>query len=163
MTALLAHSSSAAIVPSFTAAAFPPGWDVATGGLSRAAWPLGSFLALAPLTGAAACAALHARMVAAEWRLGPLADAASHTAAGMVASAVRTCAHLPERPAVSLWLRGDGRRLLVGVGDASPEPPAAAGPECPLDSGVTAEYGWHGHRGGKASWAVLSAAGGLQR
>jgi hypothetical protein len=72
--------------------------------------PCGSFLALAPLTGAAACAALHARAMAAEWRLGSLANAASRTAAGMVASAVRVCAQLPERPAVSLWLRNDGRR-----------------------------------------------------
>src|SRR5579862_136896 len=112
MTALLAHSRNAAIMHSVTAAAFPPGWDVATGGLSREAWPCGSFLALAPLTGAVACAALHARAVVAEWRLKPLVDAAGRTVAGMIASAVLVSAHLPGRPAVLLWLRGDGKRLL---------------------------------------------------
>jgi hypothetical protein len=163
MTAPLAHSRNAAIMPSVTAAAFPPGWDVATGGLSREAWPCGSFLALAPLTGAAACAALHARAVAAEWRLKPLVDTAGRTAAGMIASALRVSAHLPERPAVSLWLRSDGRRLLIGAGDASPEPPAAAGPECPLGEDVAIRYGWHEHRDGKVCWAVLSAARGFQQ
>jgi hypothetical protein len=136
---------------------------MATGQLSGAAWPRGSFLALGPLTGAAACAALHVRAVAAEWRLGPLADAASRAAAGMIASAVRVSARLPERPAVSLWLRTDGRRLLVGVGDASPEQPVADGPECRFGLGVAARYGWHEYRGGKVCWAVLPATRGLQR
>jgi hypothetical protein len=134
----------------------PPGLDPAGRRPIGVAWPRGTSLQLGALAGAAGCAALHARVVSAEWGLAALADAAGRAAAGLVASAVAVSAGLPGQPPVSLWLRSDGMRVLIAVWDASCGPPAARRePACSPDAAIGEERGWHAYRGGKVCWSVL--------
>lgn len=135
----------------------PPGFDPAGRVRVSDVWPLAATpLALAALAGAAECAALRTGAVAAEWGLGSLAVAAGQVAGDLVAAAVAASAGLAGEPVVRLWLRGDGRRMLVAVWDGRPEPPAGAGTgEWPY-AGIAAECGWHEYQAGKACWAVLS-------
>lgn len=127
----------------------------------REVWPLSA----APLTLAAlpdalpdapSCAALRARLVAAEWGLGSLAVAAEQVARDLVADAVTASAELPGPPVVRLWLRGDGRRMLLAVWDGCPRPPVGdAAVRWPF-GGIAADCGWHAHEGGKTRWTVLT-------
>jgi hypothetical protein len=138
-------------------AGFPPGLDPAGRARVSEAWPLAAApLALAALPGAAECAALRAGLVAAEWGLGSLAVAARQVARDLVTAAVAASAGLAGEPAVRLWLRSDGRRMLIAVWDGRADPPAGddAG-EWPY-AGIAAERGWHEHEAGKTCWAVLS-------
>jgi hypothetical protein len=120
-------------------------------------WPLGAVpLALAALPDAASCAALRARLVAAEWGLGSLAVAVEQVARELVTGAVAASAGLPGQPVVRLWLRGDGRRMLIAVWDGCPRPPAGDGGVRWPFVGIAVQRGWYEHEGGKACWAVLS-------
>jgi hypothetical protein len=144
-------------VPNRIVAGFRPGFDPASRVRMGDVWPLAaSPLALGALPGAAECAALRAGLVATEWGLGSLAVAVEQVSRDLVAVAVMASAALAGEPVVHLWLRGDGRRVLVAVWDGRAEPPAEDGAgEWPL-AGIAVERGWHGHEAGKACWAVLS-------
>jgi hypothetical protein len=136
---------------------FPPGVDPVGRQPISESWPKSTFLELGALPGASGCAVMHTRVVSAEWGLAGLTDAAARAAAELVASAVVVSGRLPGQPPVWLWLRTDGKRLLVAVGDASPEPPSAPDARDSLLAGnVTEQRGWHEYQGGKACWSVLS-------
>jgi hypothetical protein len=79
-------------------------------------------------------------------------------AASLISCAVRASGTLDERPAVWLWLRSDGTRILVAVWDMRPEPPPAfaGAPGWPSTAQVSEERGWRRHDSGKTCWAVLS-------
>ena len=75
----------------------------------------------------------------------------------MIASAVRASAKLGDWPPVRLWLRSDGKQVLVAVWDVRPEPPAGADEtERSSAAEVTEERGWHKQGSGKTCWAVLA-------
>jgi anti-sigma regulatory factor (Ser/Thr protein kinase) len=137
--------------------AHPPAADPSGRQNAGGTWPLHSSLKLGTLPGAAGCAEAHARLVAAEWGLSRLSEAAGRVAAEMIERAVRASGTLDERPPVWLWLRSNGNRILVAVWDGRPEPPAPADePQWPPAAQVTEERGWHRHDSGKTCWAVLS-------
>ena len=141
---------------SVAAERFPPGVDPAGRLPVSVAWPMAAPLELGALPDAAMCAALHAKVVAAEWSLARLSAAAGYVAAGMVTQAVAASRRLPGVPPVRLWPRSDGMRILIAVWDACPKPPAwPAGQDWPFKA-VARERGWHACRGGRACWAVLS-------
>jgi hypothetical protein len=123
----------------------------------RDAWPLSAApLALAALPDASSCAGLRARLVAAEWGLGSLAVAAEQVARDLVVDAVAASEGLPGQPVVQLWLRGDGRRMLLAVWDGCPLPPVrVAAVQWPF-GGIAVEGGWYEHEGGKTCWSLLS-------
>jgi len=135
---------------------FPPGADPSGRQAVHDTWPLHSSLKLGALPGAAGCAQAHAKLVATEWGLSQLSDAAGRVAATMIACAVRASGELAERPPVWLWLRSDGDRILVAVWDMRPEPPLFADASAPSTPRVTEERGWHRQEGGKTCWVVLS-------
>jgi hypothetical protein len=143
-----------------TAAGFPPGLDPAGRVRVSDVWPLGAApLALAAMPGAAECAALRARVVAAEWGLGSLAVAAERVARDLAAAAVSASQGLAGEPVVRLWLHGDGTRMLVAVWDGSAEPPGRDGAGKWPFAGIAAERGWHRRGAGKSCWVVLSWRG----
>ena len=139
----------------------------------RDAWPLRTFLELAPLPTAVPCAGLHARAVTGEWRLGRLRDTAEVAVSALVASAVRVCAQVPGRPPLRLGLRCDGGRVLAVVKDASSRPPIRLDPGGWSESGrlalsareLAADWGWMPVEGGKLCWCLmrLQAVGRGQR
>jgi anti-sigma regulatory factor (Ser/Thr protein kinase) len=136
---------------------YPPGAAPSGREEVRDTWPLRSSLKLGALPSAAGCAEAHATLIAAEWGLSLLSDAAGRVAAAMIVSAVRASGTSDERPPVWLWLRSDGTRILVAVWDVCPEPPALASEaELPSAVQVTEERGWHRQDSGKTCWAVLS-------
>jgi hypothetical protein len=128
----------------------------------RDAWPLRTYLELAPLPTAVPCAGLHARAVVDEWRLGRLRDAAEAAVEALVSSAVRVCAQMPGRPPLGLRLCCDGVRVLAVVQDASPRPPAQ--PDAGRESSASrlaatgqfaADWGWMPVPGGKLCWCLM--------
>jgi hypothetical protein len=128
----------------------------------RREWPLRTFLDLAPLPSAVSCAALHARVVMDEWRLGRLRDAAELAVSALATSAVRACAQAPGRPPLRLVLRSDGACALAVVGDASSLPPAlldrrdSQEARLLLSAGqLAADWGWAPVSGGKLCWCLL--------
>ena len=128
----------------------------------REAWPLRTFLELAPLPSAVPCAGLHARAVMDEWRLGRLRDAAEVAVAALVTRAVRACAGAPGRPPLRVLLRGDGIRALAVVHDASSLPPARLNQGDPrearlvLSAGqLASDWGWVPVSEGKLCWCLL--------
>jgi hypothetical protein len=134
----------------------PPGVDPTGRPQVSIAWPLAAPLELGALPDAPGCAALHAKVVAAEWGLARLSIAAGYVAAELVTQAVAASRRLPGVPPVGLWPRSDSTRLLVAVWDACPLQPAMPGGlEWPFGA-VAVERGWHAYQGGKVSWSVLS-------
>jgi hypothetical protein len=128
----------------------------------REAWPMRTFLELAPLPSAVPCAGLHARAVMDEWRLGRLRDAAEVAVAALVTNAVRACAQEPGRPPLHVLLRGDGIRVLAVVHDAGSLPPARPDRSDPsaarlvLSAGqLAADWGWVPVSEGKLCWCLL--------
>jgi hypothetical protein len=134
----------------------PPGTEPTGSRPTVAAWPMAAPLELGALPGAAGCAALHAKAVAAEWGLARLSDAAGYVAAGLVTRAVAASRNLPGKPPVCLWPCSDGTRMLVAAWDASPEPPASPATRDWPFAAVSEERGWHAYRGGRTCWSVLS-------
>ena len=129
-----------------------------SGGPLRDAWPLRTFLDLAPLPTAVPCAALHARAVVDEWRLGRLRDTAEVAVEALVSNAVRVCLQMPDRPSLCLWLRCDGARVLAVVKDPSPRLPAHPDGRASrvLATGqFAAEWGWMPVPGGKFCWCLM--------
>jgi hypothetical protein len=91
-----------------------------------------------------------------EWGLGSLAVAAEQVARDLVVDAVAASEGLPGQPVVQLWLRGDGRRMLLAVWDGCPLPPVrVAAVQWPF-GGIAVEGGWYEHEGGKTCWSLLS-------
>src|SRR6266487_3876674 len=89
-------------------------------------WPLQTYLAFAPLPSAVPCARLHARLVvSAEWRLPDLAGDVETIVAELLSNALTASRRAP----VHLWLVSDGRRVVISVADASPDPPVPMNPD----------------------------------
>ena len=66
------------------------------------------------------------------------------------------------RAPVQLWLVSDGRRVVISVADASPDPPVPMNPDGATESGrglmlveaVSARWGWYALPQGKIVWAL---------
>jgi hypothetical protein len=129
----------------------------------RDAWPLRTFLKLAPLPTAVPSAGLHARLVVSEWRLDRLGDMAEAAVETLVSSAVQVCAQAPDRPPLHLRLSCDGVRVMAVVRDVSTRPPAKsiAGTEnrashLAATGHCAADWGWMPVPGGKLCWCLMS-------
>jgi len=133
----------------------------------RQQWPLGTFLELGPYPGAVPCARLHARVVTAEWGLQRLRATTELLVSELVTNAVQASRGLGGQPPVRLWLRSDGMRVLVMVGDASPQPPARVRPAADDENGrglllvdsLAERWGWHPEADGKVCWCVVAGEG----
>jgi hypothetical protein len=96
-----------------------PGWPR----VQDTTWPLQSHLELGALPTAVPCARLHSRLVAGEWGLPGLAEVVELIVSELTTNAAAAAHGLPGIQPVRLWLRSDGRRILVQVWDASPQTP----------------------------------------
>jgi anti-sigma regulatory factor (Ser/Thr protein kinase) len=132
-------------------------------------WPPHSYLELAALPTAVACARLHARNMLWEWGLDWLAPDAELLVAELMTNAVK--AVLPQNEAVvRLRLSSDGTQVLIEVWDAEPWPPAAAdhgedGPQAEAGRGLflvaalSARWDWYPTEepSGKVVWCEIAA------
>ncbi len=148
------------------AVSLPPGGY----GLARAwAGQDFDFLELGALPGAVPAARLHARQIAWEWGLAPLAGAVEQVVSELVANSVAAARAMPQAEPIRLWLLPGAGRLLILVWDASPRLPAVA------EAGEDDESGrglflvqafserWGSYRtpetGGKIVWALCGPEG----
>jgi len=133
-------------------------------------WPLRSFLEFGALPGAVPCARLHTRHLLREWRLAVLGDSAELLVSELVTNALRASRETGSTggcPTVRLWLRADGRRLLISVWDASPRPlapPPRAAAVSDAEGGrglllvdtLSDRWDWYfPDGGGKVVWVLL--------
>jgi anti-sigma regulatory factor (Ser/Thr protein kinase) len=84
-------------------------------------WPRRSFLPLAPLPTAIACARGHTLNVLAEWGLHELADDAALLVSEMMTNAYEASASLPEFPPIVLQLLANETTLVIQAWDQSPD------------------------------------------
>jgi anti-sigma regulatory factor (Ser/Thr protein kinase) len=94
-----------------------------------------SFLELAPLPTAIACARLHAVAVLHEWGLRQHTDDAAIIVSELMTNAQRASAALTGRPPIALRLVADAKRLVIEAWDRSPLDVASTTPD------PDAEYG----------------------
>jgi hypothetical protein len=134
-------------------------------------WPLETYLPLAALPTAPACARGHVRSVAHEWGLPQLADTAELLASELVTNSVQAYEHYgpgsdtPIVPVTGLWITCDGVSMLIHVWDACDEMPARqdADPEAPGGRGLllveTLGKDWGAYREaeGKVVWVLISS------
>lgn len=136
-------------------------------------WPLQSHLELGAFPGAVPCARLHSRLVVREWGYGHLAEIVELIVSELTTNAVQATNAIPAAPgltgtgSVRLWLRSDGRAIVVQVWDGSRQTPVQqdAGPDAESGRGLllvdtlSADWGSQpspdGH--GKVVWAVINS------
>jgi anti-sigma regulatory factor (Ser/Thr protein kinase) len=146
--------------------------------------PLRSYLELGALPTAVPCARLHANHLLWEWGMNELASTGELLVSELVTNAVKATAGHDDQAAVRLWLSGDSARVLIGVWDADPRPPAPkdlgeGGTPDPQEEGgrglflvtaLSARWDWYltQEPAGKVVWCELDAGppaaelGGLQ-
>jgi anti-sigma regulatory factor (Ser/Thr protein kinase) len=132
-------------------------------------WPLETYLPLAALPTAPACARGHVRSVAHEWGLPQLADTAELLASELVTNSVQAYerngpgADTPIVPVTGLRITSDGVSMVIHVWDACGEMPARqdAGPDGPGGRGLllveTLGKDWGAYRQaeGKVVWVLI--------
>jgi anti-sigma regulatory factor (Ser/Thr protein kinase) len=134
---------------------------------SAASWPLESYLELAALPTAVPYFRLHARAVALEWGLAPLAENIELVVSELVTNGIPVAQHSRgselTAAVVRLWLTSDLRSVLIRVWDGSGEMPVRRDAE-PDDEGgrglMLVGYmatGWGAYRvhDGKVVWVVV--------
>lgn len=134
-------------------------------------WPLRSYLALGPLPTAVPCARLHTRQVLWEWGLHDVADTAELLVSELITNGVKASGALPHRPPVWLGVSAAKGRVLIEVGDGSPEqpepPPSEDGiPGLGQESGrglflvacLSEQWNWYPSQDdvGKVVWCLLT-------
>jgi anti-sigma regulatory factor (Ser/Thr protein kinase) len=127
------------------------------------AWPLQSFLRLAPAPASVPAARRHMRRALTVWDLGRLADAAELVVSELVTNAVRAALALAEPQPAELWLAADPFRVAIGVWDGNPDPPLLARPGLTDESGrglylveaLSATWDWYPQDSGKVVRALL--------
>jgi anti-sigma regulatory factor (Ser/Thr protein kinase) len=107
--------------------------------------------------------------VLAEWGLAELTETAELLVSEIATNALRASRALrqPLPSPVHLWLRADGRRLLVTVWDANPQPPirrqvghdAVSGRGLTIVQALSSRWGWYEppDMGGKCVWCQIQA------
>ncbi len=93
-----------------------------------------------------------------EWDLTGLSESALLVTSELVTNAIIACQSAPVR----LWLVSDGRRVVISVADASPDPPVPMNPDGATEGGrglmmvqaVSARWGWYALPQGKIVWAL---------
>ena len=115
------------------------------------------------------CARYHARHILWEWRLTELSEAAELVISELVTNAVAASQRTGADRAVQLWLLGDATRVLILVGDGSPQPPVRGEPAADAETGrglflveaIATRWGWYrdDRGGGKVIWAEIGKAG----
>jgi uncharacterized Fe-S cluster-containing radical SAM superfamily protein len=129
-----------------------------------AIWPLCSYLELAALETAPACARLHAKFRLAEWGLSVLVDDVKLVVSELVTNSLLAPPELEESPAlIRLWLLGSASELVVVVWDGSRQPPELAHAPAMAENGrgiwiiskLSTDWGWYGCPDlvGKCVWA----------
>jgi anti-sigma regulatory factor (Ser/Thr protein kinase) len=116
-------------------------------------WPLRSHREFGAMPSAVPCARAHARQVAREWgsELAELADSAELIVSELVTNAVVASRAMPEVPPVRLWLASDRVRMLILVGDQSPQPVLRIASRADTEGGrglllveaISDRWGWH--------------------
>jgi anti-sigma regulatory factor (Ser/Thr protein kinase) len=143
----------------------------ATAAGSPMPWPLETYLPLAALTTAPACARGHVRSVAHEWGLPQLADTAELLTSELVTNSVQAYerygpgSDAPIVPLTGLWITSDGVSMIIHVWDACDEMPAcqSADPEAVGGRGLllveTLGKDWGAYREaeGKVVWVLVSS------
>jgi anti-sigma regulatory factor (Ser/Thr protein kinase) len=147
----------------------PPIADSDIPGAHDTQWPLRSHLELGAYPTAVPCARLHSRLVAVEWGLAGLAEVVELIVSELTTNAVQAtdAAGLTGNRSLRLWLRSDGRRVVVQVWDGSLHSPVRqhAGPDAESGRGLllveSLSTDWGSHRSadgsGKVVWAVIDA------
>ncbi|HUA29186.1 MAG TPA: ATP-binding protein [Streptosporangiaceae bacterium] len=132
-------------------------------------WPLQSQLELGAYPTAVPCARLHSRLVAGEWGLTGMAEVVELIVSELTTNAVQAtdAAGLTGTRSLNLWLRSDGRRVVVQVWDGSPHSPVRQEGRPDAESGrglllvESLSAGWGSHRSadgsGKVVWALVDA------
>lgn len=138
-------------------------------------WPFQSYLELGALPSAVPCARLHARQVVWEWGAQVLADPVELVTSELVTNGLQASAGLtggryagrwtPGVPPLRLWLRGDGRRVVIEVWDGNDKLPfrqvasvsAESGRGLLLVEAVSTTWGSYQleDSSGKVVWAVI--------
>jgi anti-sigma regulatory factor (Ser/Thr protein kinase) len=116
-------------------------------------WPLRSYREFGAMPSAVPCARAHTRQVVREWGSEPaeLADSAELIVSELVTNAVIASRAMPEVPPVRLWLTSDRVRMLILVGDQSPQPLLRIAPRADPEEGrglllvevISDRWGWH--------------------
>lgn len=131
-----------------------------------------SYLELAALPTAPACARLHTKQVLWEWGLAGLSEASELIVSELVTNAVQITATNELLTPVRLWLSNHEPRVLIEVWDGDPQPPilkpvdASGVPPLGDESGrglflvasLSKRWGWYPERalGGKVVWGVIA-------
>jgi len=156
-------TGATAIRPTGATSTRPPGATATRPAVP--AWPLQSFLHLAPAPASVPTARRHTRQALTTWHLRPLVDAAELVVSELVTNAIRAAIALPEPQPVRLWLATDRSRVAIGVWDGDPNPPLlarAAGTDergrglCLVEA-LSAAWDWFPQDGGKVVHARLDA------
>jgi anti-sigma regulatory factor (Ser/Thr protein kinase) len=135
-----------------------------------AGWPLASHMTYGPLPDTVPTARTRTKVILREW--GPGLDLITQdtlqVVTELVSNAVTASRALVAVPPVRLWLRSDGARVLVQVGDQSPAPPLwrASGVDAEHGRGLlvvqqlSSNWGWYpatSHGLAKVAWAEIHA------
>ena len=146
--------------PTGTTAIRPTG-AAATRPTAVPAWPLQSFLRLAPAAASVSTARRLSRQALTMWDLDPYP--AELVVSELVTNAVQASLALAEPQPVRLWLAADRPRVAIGVWDGNPNPPLLAptaetderGRGLCLVEALSAAWDWYPHDGGKVVHARL--------
>ncbi len=132
-------------------------------------WPLQTYLPLAALPTAPACARGHVRSVAMEWGLAELADTAELLVSELITNAVRASERLRVRadlavvPVIRLWLVSDKSSLVIHVWDGNDEMPVRRDAGIDEESGrglmlvesLSSDWGAYRETTGKTVWVKI--------
>lgn len=133
---------------------------------SERLWPLHSFLSLAPLSGAASSARLHARQLLWEWSFTEISDTAELLVAELVTNAMYATQAMERYVPIRFFLLSDKARVVVSVWDCNPHLPvrrdvseeAESGRGLVLVDALSDAWGWQPHQslGGKIVWCEIT-------
>jgi anti-sigma regulatory factor (Ser/Thr protein kinase) len=142
------------------------GYPPASADAAVSAWPLVSGLEFAPLPTAVPCARLHTRFRLADWNLSHISDAAELIVSELLTNAITATQAIHSGYPVRLWVLSDNSRIVIMVGDASPQPPRRIDPTDDTEGGrglllveaLSSNWGWYltrQHQIAKIVWAEL--------
>jgi anti-sigma regulatory factor (Ser/Thr protein kinase) len=129
-----------------------------------AAWPLRTHVDLLAQSSSVPNARRFAGLILTEWALADLADSTRLVVSELVTNALDHTASAP----VHLWLFSEGARVVVLVGDASPDPPLRIAEDTSATGGrglaivhdlTGGNWGWFPRHDGKVVWALVSRPG----
>jgi anti-sigma regulatory factor (Ser/Thr protein kinase) len=129
-----------------------------------ATWPLHTHVDLLAQPSSVPNARRFTGLILTEWALADPADSTRLVVSELVTNALDHTASAP----VHLWLFSDGARVVVLVGDASPDPPVRIAEDTSAIGGrgltivhdlTGGNWGWFPCKDGKVVWALVSRPG----